>query len=191
LLFLAWRPSPCSVELPRWCIFFWSRRLCFFFSSFLHCTTFPISWLSNDLITVIHGLLCRRREALQMKRYLELRHVESGAVSLSSDGGEVCLALGRAYHLDADYQVRAFSLGRNRRRNNKKILASPTHTSYPEAITATHDRPPSPQGSSDPSTRCNVRHRAPKEESSAMPTTMAAVAPPNAPTDLASKGTSL
>lgn len=44
-----------------------------------------------------------------MKRYTELRHSEEGLASISLQGSEFCITLGRALGMDATHQVRSSS----------------------------------------------------------------------------------
>lgn len=54
----------------------------------------------------------RYREGVHMKRYPELRHSEEGLASISLQGAEFGITLGRALGLDTTHQVRpaAFAL---------------------------------------------------------------------------------
>eukprot|EP00887_Chlorella_sp_A99_P000074 scaffold16.g74.t1 len=51
------------------------------------------------------GLTSKYREALQVKRYPDLRHCERGCVGVSLSGAEFCVTLERALQLDEGHQV--------------------------------------------------------------------------------------
>ncbi|PRW33518.1 hypothetical protein C2E21_7678 [Chlorella sorokiniana] len=51
------------------------------------------------------GQTARFREGMHMKRYTELRHSEDGLASISLQGAEFCITLGRALGMDTTHQV--------------------------------------------------------------------------------------